>query len=181
MTLNIPFGYCHCGCGQLTAIAKWNRSDRGHIKGQPMRFIRGHGARRPVTSEYTVDPSTDCWIWNRGTTQCGNETTERSSTLVIGGVRDKAYRHYFRRFKGEIPVRAVIDHTCRNPLCVNPDHLEAVTQAVNVRRGSRAKLTMEDAESIRAMYPSRTMREIADLFGVHNSTIHGIIHRKYWA
>ena len=36
---------CECGCGQVTPIAKRNRPEWGHIKGQPVRFVIGHYAR----------------------------------------------------------------------------------------------------------------------------------------
>lgn len=36
---------CECGCGNLTPIAQRNRKSIGHIKGQPLRFIRGHSGR----------------------------------------------------------------------------------------------------------------------------------------
>ena len=39
---NIPYGYCQCGCGQKTAIAKRANGKLGHIKGQPVRFSLGH-------------------------------------------------------------------------------------------------------------------------------------------
>ena len=35
---------CECGCGQPVPVAKQTRSDRGFVKGQPQRFIRGHVA-----------------------------------------------------------------------------------------------------------------------------------------
>ena len=38
----IMYGYCHCGCGQKTNIALQTDRRRGHIKGEPMRFIHGH-------------------------------------------------------------------------------------------------------------------------------------------
>ncbi len=38
-------------------------------------------------------------------------------------------------FKGPIPDGMEIDHLCRAPLCINPDHLEAVTHRENVIRG----------------------------------------------
>jgi hypothetical protein len=37
--------------------------------------------------------------------------------------------------KGPIHDGTEIDHLCRNRRCVNPDHLEAVSHLVNVRRG----------------------------------------------
>jgi len=41
-------GLCECGCGQRTRIAEKNRPERGQLKGQPVRFRKGH-ARRGVT------------------------------------------------------------------------------------------------------------------------------------
>src|SRR3990167_10447262 len=37
--------------------------------------------------------------------------------------------------KGKIPNGLHIDHLCRTPACVNPDHMEPVTCAENRRRG----------------------------------------------
>lgn len=45
-TLEIPYGYCHCGCGQKTPIAKATNKQRGKVKGEPMRYINGHNARK---------------------------------------------------------------------------------------------------------------------------------------
>lgn len=45
-TNEIPYGYCHCGCGRKTTIASRNRARRGQIKGQPIKYISGHGKRK---------------------------------------------------------------------------------------------------------------------------------------
>ena len=44
------------------------------------------------------------------------------------------HRVSYEHHKGPIPEGLTIDHLCRVKLCVNPDHLEAVTQAENNRR-----------------------------------------------
>jgi hypothetical protein len=38
---------CECGCGELTKISDRDRPERGYMKGQPRRFVRGH-ARTPA-------------------------------------------------------------------------------------------------------------------------------------
>lgn len=42
MEKEIPYGHCHCGCGNLTPIAQSSDKTRGWIKGQPIKFIRYH-------------------------------------------------------------------------------------------------------------------------------------------
>lgn len=36
---------CQCGCGQPTNIAKWTRPSLGWVRGQPVRYVSGHGGR----------------------------------------------------------------------------------------------------------------------------------------
>lgn len=52
------------------------------------------------------------------------------------GDGELAHRAAYRFIHGSIPVGMQIDHLCRNRSCVNPDHLEPVTQQENVRRGA---------------------------------------------
>lgn len=49
------------------------------------------------------------------------------------------HRVMYEQYKGPIPAGRQIDHLCRTPTCINPDHLEAVTPRVNVRRGEAFK------------------------------------------
>jgi hypothetical protein len=39
---------CECGCGQETPIATVTRSNRGEVKGKPVRYVRGHQRARGV-------------------------------------------------------------------------------------------------------------------------------------
>lgn len=43
----IAYGYCHCGCGDKTSLAKQTSKEKGWVKGEPLKFINGHRARLP--------------------------------------------------------------------------------------------------------------------------------------
>lgn len=45
-------GYCGCGCGERTAIAKDTNRSKSRVKGKPIRFVSGHN-RRLVPSQRT--------------------------------------------------------------------------------------------------------------------------------
>jgi len=39
---------CECGCGRPTSIATKTHAALGWVKGQPLRFARGHKSRKPI-------------------------------------------------------------------------------------------------------------------------------------
>lgn len=40
-------GLCECGCGNKTEIIGWNDASKGWVKGQPMRYLKGHNFKEP--------------------------------------------------------------------------------------------------------------------------------------
>ena len=46
-----------------------------------------------------------------------------------------AHRRAYEEMRGQIASDRELDHLCRNRKCVNPDHLDSVSHAENVRRG----------------------------------------------
>lgn len=78
------------------------------------------------------EPNTGCWLWT------GAASFNHSGNLYGLFKTDKlkgAHRASYELYKGPIPHGLVVDHKCRQTLCVNPDHLEAVTSLENSRRG----------------------------------------------
>lgn len=45
LKIEIPYGYCKCGCGGKTVIAKLDRASAGWVKGEPLSYINGHNKR----------------------------------------------------------------------------------------------------------------------------------------
>lgn len=76
-----------------------------------------------------VDASGDCWEWISTRNERGY------GRLVFDGHKHSAPRVAWELLVGPIPSGMEPDHLCRNPPCVNPDHLEIVTHAENTRRG----------------------------------------------
>lgn len=87
--------------------------------------------RRPVADRFweKVDKSGECWLWTGG---CGKSIGY--GTFWDGERQACAHRWAYEDRNGPIPVGSHIDHLCRTPACVRPDHLEAVSPAENNRR-----------------------------------------------
>jgi hypothetical protein len=76
-----------------------------------------------------VDKSGDCWLWTASRDYKGY------GQFRLDGKNRKAHRVAYQMLIGPIPVDLCIDHLCRVRHCVNPAHMEVVTNAENIRRG----------------------------------------------
>lgn len=79
-----------------------------------------------------VNKTDGCWIW-QGAVQ--SHSVPYGYFQLIGKKFISAHRWSYMHLVGPIPKGMHIDHLCRNPLCVNPKHLEVVTPQENTLRG----------------------------------------------
>lgn len=76
-----------------------------------------------------VDPGEGgCWVWNRSKDRDGYGWASHKNRTHL------AHRLVYSLIVGEIPADRVLDHLCRNRSCVNPSHLEPVSNQKNLLR-----------------------------------------------
>lgn len=125
-----------------------------------------------------VDKTDGCWNWTGYVLPSGygNWVNRKFGT-------SRPHRIAYELIVGPISEELQIDHLCRNRLCCNPGHMEAVTQVINVRRSTVAKLTEQDVEGIRSLCATADMsqKEIALAFGISQSQVSRINTRKRWS
>lgn len=123
------------------------------------------------TSYYSIDDN-GCWNWLRSKSKKGYGRIWFNKKLRA------AHRVTYEIKYGDIPKGLQIDHLCRNRACINPDHMEAVTPLENVRRGNRAKLSLEKAAEMRKS--SLSKRELMVKYGISKPTVDRVIHNHTW-
>jgi len=141
-----------------------------------MRYILGHFGSTLTRDRLTEDLweerdcgyETPCWICRLAPSAAPGYTR-----VMFGGRLQGTHRVMYEQEVGPIPEGLVLDHLCRQPPCINPSHLEPVTNAENLHRGRIAQLAGELVEThvdlIRSS-PLSTPR-IAYLYSVPIETI----------
>ena len=87
-----------------------------------------------------TDPD-GCWRW------LGFLSSKGYGAFSERRVTTPAHRWAYERVVGPIPAGLQVDHLCRKPSCVNPDHLEPVTNRENLRRSMAVRTSVNAAKT----------------------------------
>lgn len=135
------------GCDRPTKARSWCALHyrRAMKTGDPMMTLSPAANRiytsRPDADKFweKVEKTDSCWLW----TGALADTGYGSFGVRLGRNESKtmsAHRWAYEALVGPIPDGLHIDHLCRVRNCVNPRHLEPVTNRENARRGVAARL-----------------------------------------
>lgn len=132
-----------------------------------------------------------CWEVQGYPNRSGHVQISSGSRWTQPYVRAKAHQIAWERANGRpVPDGMVIMHTCDNPCCANPDHLQLGTQRDNILDSIRKgrynafgiqKLNAEQVREIRwRAAAGETQKSIAKSFNIARNTVSGIVNRKTW-
>ena len=85
-------------------------------------------AFKPLHERYEIAKN-GCWLWTSGT------NTNGYGKFSVNGKSITAHRYFYEFYHStRVPPGMVLDHLCMRKRCVNPAHLEIVTQQENAKR-----------------------------------------------
>lgn len=110
-----------------------------------------------------VEKTNTCWLW------IANRTSAGYGNFYYRGNQWLAHRFSYENSFGCIPDGLQLHHICRNKLCVNPEHLIAMTQRENL---------LQDSNTIAFINSSKTLCKNGHELTANNLTLSGLRQKE---
>lgn len=125
-------------------------------------------------SKYRKTEGSDCWLWIGG-------TRGGYGSFSVHGQPQAAHRYSYKLYMGNLPSRVILSHLCKVSLCVNPSHLEVVTEGLDKRLKGIASLTGDNVTAIHSLVEAGGKpRDVAVAYGVTEGAVSSIHRSDAW-
>lgn len=185
--MEIPYGYCHCGCGEKTKLITQSNRRLGFIRGEPSRFLFNHSSRKKRTVVVQPADTSICYI---GLTQGQHVTVD---AFIYDWLVQWIWRAYWNpssqgyyacctyngktiwmhRVITNAPEGVIIDHEDRNGLNNRGSNLRFSTQKQNQYNTVLCSRNTSGYKGVSWSPKYKCWRSnIMDLDGIHRSLGH---------
>lgn len=127
--------------------------------------------KKPLKEQFENDTLKEngCWVW------------QKQSTVRRGAQNHSLLKAAYLELVGEIPSGQVVSTTCKNPKCVNPEHLYLCKHGEALFKAT-SKMDADKVREIRAMSAEgKSLSYIGNHFGIKPSAVSLIVNRKRWS
>lgn len=125
---------------------------------------------KPLKEQFESDTQKEngCWVW------------QKSKSIHYEGKSVSLLSMAYTTLVGPVPEGHVVSTTCKNPKCVNPEHLYSCKRGEKLAQSTR-KLNEDQVREIRKKYAEgSSLSKLGKEFGVKPATISHIINRRVW-
>lgn len=134
----IPHGICQCGCGEKAQISKKTDRAAGQIKGEPVRYIKGHNFRGPKSGDKSPNWKGGRYLSTHGYVIVWTPEGERYEHLVVA---EKAIGRKLKYISPGHPDNEVVHHINGDKLNNGNNNLLVCTHAYHTELHHRLELS----------------------------------------
>jgi hypothetical protein len=172
-------GFCMCGCGEKTPLARHSNSKLGVVIGKPVSFVQGHQVKKmqKLNTRHGLSHTPEWKAYWSARERCTNPKHAQYSNYGERGI--KFLFDSFEAFLAEAGMRPSSKHSIDR--LNNDSNYETGNIAWRTRseqqRNKRNSLTVRDVDLISLYESGQSTVQIANHFGVKFSSVANRLHR----